>query len=49
MPIEHVRYKDDSKRFAAWEAHYQAKGASERKARECAWRKRNGSTWPPHG
>lgn len=48
VPFEFVPYRDESKRMAAWEAHYRAKGCSPRKAREVAWRKRSGATWPPH-
>ncbi len=46
MPIEFEPYRDHSKRLAAWEAHYRAKGCSPRKARECAFRKRQTNTWP---
>ena len=41
-------YRDDSKRIAAWTAHYLAKGCNSTKARDVACRKvRQSRTWPP--
>ena len=44
MPIDFVpqpNYRAQATNRAWWMAHYMAKGCSERKARECAFRKRN--------
>ena len=46
MPIEYVVYQSQSARLEAWRKHYIGKGASPRKAYECAGRKRFGVTWP---
>ena len=41
-------YKNESKRIAAWTAHYAAKGCSSTKARSVACSKvGRSSTWPP--
>ena len=40
-------YRNDSKRLAAWRAHYMAKGCSSTKADAVAHRKvRRSRTWP---
>lgn len=41
-------YPNESKRIAAWTAHYLAKGCNSTKARDVACRKvRQSRTWPP--
>ena len=47
MPIEYCKYNFEWPfRRAAWIVHYERKGCSLRKAKECANRKRYKSTWP---